>query len=145
MDFFISSGRVIFAEEKVDGANMGFSVSSTGDILCQNRSHYVGAGSHSQFQKLPLWLQEFGPALREILEPERHILFGEWCAMVHSLKYDRLPGYFIAFDLYDRYAEAFATRAELHALLRRTRIPVATLSLSLSLILSLTLTPTLKS
>ena len=27
---------------------------------------------------------------------------GEWCVARHSIKYDKLPGYFIAFDLYDR-------------------------------------------
>jgi protein-tyrosine phosphatase/predicted kinase len=44
--------------------------------------------------------------------------------VVHSLSYTRLPGYFIAFDLYDKYTETFATRQELHALLRPTGIPV---------------------
>jgi len=124
LDFFVDGKKVIVVEEKIDGANVGFSVSATGQLLCQNRSHYVSAASQSQFQKLSLWLEEFGSSLRNILEPSRHILFGEWCAMVHSLQYTRLPGYFIAFDLYDNYTETFATRKELHTLLKPTGIPV---------------------
>jgi hypothetical protein len=122
IDFFL--GKLIYGEEKVDGSNMGFSVSASGKLLCQNRSHFVTASSQSQYQKLPLWLDQFGSALREFLEPGRHVLFGEWIAMVHSLCYTRLPGYFIAFDFYDKYTETFATREELHARLRPTGIPV---------------------
>jgi hypothetical protein len=38
-----------------------------------------------------------------ILEPGRHILFGEWCRAQHSVFYSRLPDYFLAFDIWDRY------------------------------------------
>ena len=48
--------RVVITE-KVDGANMGFSLSADRtQILVQNRSHYVNPASHEQFRKLGLWV-----------------------------------------------------------------------------------------
>jgi hypothetical protein len=35
------------------------------------------------------------------------ILFGEWCATRHSLSYDKLPDWFIAYDLYASTNSAF--------------------------------------
>lgn len=40
--------------------------------------------------------------LCQILEPNRHILFGEWLFAKHSKHYTSLPAYFIAFDIYDK-------------------------------------------
>lgn len=132
LDFFLDGNKMIYVEEKVDGANVGFSLLPNGQILCQNRSHYVTASSQAQFEKLPLWLDQYGEALKTILEPGRHILFGEWCYMVHSLQYTRLPGYFLAFDLYDKFTGTFASRKELHTLLRPTGIPVVPIIAKLS-------------
>jgi hypothetical protein len=58
LEFFLDSNKMIYVEEKVDGANVGFSLSPDGQILCQNRSHYVTASSQAQFQMLPLWLNQ---------------------------------------------------------------------------------------
>ncbi len=30
-----------------------------------------------------------------------HVLFGEWCYAQHSIFYDRLPDWFLAFDVFD--------------------------------------------
>ena len=50
---------------------------------------------------------------------------GEWCSTKHSIKYNQLPGYFIAFDLYDRLEEKFYSRKRLHELLYGSAIPCA--------------------
>ncbi len=42
------------------------------------------------------------PALKQGL-----ILFGEWCAARHSIVYDRLPDWFMAFDVFDQAAGRF--------------------------------------
>ena len=39
--------------------------------------------------------------LFEILS-EKFILFGEWCYAQHSIFYDRLPDWFLGFDIYDK-------------------------------------------
>jgi protein-tyrosine phosphatase len=84
-------------------------------------------------QKTFSTVTQHGDALKTILEPGRHILFGEWCVMVHSLPYTRLPGYFLAFDLYDKFTGRFASRKELHTLLRPTAIPVVPIIAKLNL------------
>merc|ERR1712224_797920 len=93
---------VVRAEEKVDGANLGLSLTTAYEVRVQNRSHYVSAQSHTQFKPLAGWLDEHSWALCQLLEPEVEILFGEWVAMTHTCSYDKLPGYFLAFDLYNK-------------------------------------------
>eukprot|EP00038_Savillea_parva_P014421 m.215720 g.215720 ORF g.215720 m.215720 type:complete len:682 (-) comp28019_c0_seq1:17-2062(-) len=114
----------VVVEEKVDGANLGVSIAANHSIMFQNRAHYVNEATHVQFSGLSRWASEHSPSLHAILQPERHILFGEWCALKHSIHYDRLPGYFLAFDLYDRVTGQFATRDKLHHRLRDSGIPV---------------------
>ena len=57
------------------------------------------------------------------LEPERHILFGEWLYAKHSIHYAQLPSYFIAFDMFDRKENKFYSRRERNKLLDQTTIP----------------------
>jgi ATP-dependent RNA circularization protein (DNA/RNA ligase family) len=97
----------VVVEEKVDGANLGFSVTPEGDLLCQNRGAYLTPDtSHRQFRPLWPWLAPRREALIDALWPNL-ILFGEWCVAVHSVHYDRLPDWFLGFDVYDREAEMF--------------------------------------
>lgn len=101
-------GCEVTVEEKVDGANLGISVCPTTlCLLAQNRSHYVTPGEHPQFSPLGEFLARAGVELRALLdECERRfpgsqtpILFGEWMVATHSIAYDDLPDYFVAFDL----------------------------------------------
>ncbi|KAM5539342.1 hypothetical protein V8D89_006976 [Ganoderma adspersum] len=116
--------------EKVDGANMGFSLSADRtQVLVQNRSHHVNPASHEQFRKLALWVDRHGADLvrvlgRDPLFAQRYILFGEWLVATHSIPYTRLPDWFMAFDLYDRSTESWADRRTLEALLRETEIRI---------------------
>jgi atypical dual specificity phosphatase len=118
----------IIVEEKVDGANMGISInSSTGQIQVQNRSHYITATYHSQFAPLNKWLAEHSAELWTVLEPDRHVLYGEWLYATHSVRYDTLPGWFIAYDVFDRIAGSFLSRDQLTAMLAETSIPIVPL------------------
>ena len=72
----------------------------------QNRSHTVNSATHAQFSNLDQWIDAHKAELCRILEPERHILFGEWMRAQHSVFYDKLPDLFLAFDIYDRCALA---------------------------------------
>ena len=116
--------------EKVDGANMGFSLSSDGsEIVVQNRSHYVNSSSHEQFKKLGAWVDQHREELFQILKrddffPQRYILFGEWLYATHSIAYTDLPDRFMAYDLYDRSTDTFLDRKGLAALLSTTSIQV---------------------
>lgn len=100
----------VVVEEKLDGANLGFSVSAEGKLLAQNRSHYVAAPYAGQFSRLRSWIpvheEEFIKALGSDL-----IAFGEWCAARHSLSYDQLPDWWLLFDVYDRKERRFWSTA----------------------------------
>jgi atypical dual specificity phosphatase len=108
----------IWVQEKCDGANIGISITADGTFRVQNRSHYVNSKDQAQFEKLDVWLQMHSAELWEILEPGRHILYGEWLYAKHSIHYTRLPGYFIAFDLYDKQTQTFMAQPRLEALLK---------------------------
>ncbi|KAJ3573068.1 hypothetical protein NP233_g2671 [Leucocoprinus birnbaumii] len=126
------TGRVTVTE-KVDGANMGFSLSSDRSrILVQNRSHWVTSDSHGQFRKLGHWLEQHRSELFSVLDrdpyyAERYILYGEWMYATHSIAYTDLPDLFIAFDLYDRSTGRFVDRVTLEAFLQGTSIELAPL------------------
>ena len=99
------AGEVV-VEEKLDGANLGWSLDADGSLRAQNRGQYLTHPHAGQFARLPAWEAIHGQALREALTPEL-ILFGEWCAARHSLEYDLLPDWFLAFDVYDRAEGCF--------------------------------------
>ncbi|KAG6811463.1 hypothetical protein H0H92_007286 [Tricholoma furcatifolium] len=122
-----SQGTVVITE-KIDGANMGFSLSfDRSRIIVQNRSHYVNSASHEQFKKLDSWVEHHHDDLFHVLDrdphfPERYILFGEWMFATHSIPYTHLPDRFIAFDLYDRSTDTWLSRESLARLLSVTNI-----------------------
>ena len=91
----------VFIAEKVDGAQMGISIDENYKIIVQNRSHYVNSKSHKQFEKLDKWIHDHKDSLYEILDNDT-ILFGEWLYAQHSISYNNLPDYFLAFDLYNK-------------------------------------------
>ncbi|KAF9011281.1 ATP dependent DNA ligase [Cyathus striatus] len=125
-----TSGTRVVITEKIDGANMGFSLSSSSsEIVVQNRSHYVNSQSHEQFKKLGAWIESHRDDLLRVLNrdphfAQRYILFGEWMFATHSIHYTRLPDHFIAFDLYDRSTNTWVDRRTLSGLLLPTSIPL---------------------
>jgi len=100
------AGEVI-VEEKVDGTNLGFSTDEHGGLRAQNRGTYLDLEApHGQWKPLKRWLATRRHTLAEALGPNL-ILFGEWCYAVHSVRYTRLPDWYLAFDIYDRVKEEF--------------------------------------
>ena len=91
----------VVIEEKVDGANLGLSVAADGRIRAQSRGNYLAPGrSHAQWNPLWPWLARRGPSLVAVLGAER-MLFGEWCHARHTIAYDALPDWFLAFDVFE--------------------------------------------
>lgn len=126
---FADVGGNVVITEKVDGANMGFSLSSDRSrILVQNRSHYINPSTHEQFKKLGHWVERHEEELKSILDrdpyfAERFIVYGEWMYATHSIPYTHLPDLFLAYDFFDRKTQTFLSTEGLHNLLQSTTIP----------------------
>jgi len=110
--------KPFIAEEKVDGANLGLSVDASGRVRAQNRGAYLEGRTLPQFKPLSAWLAPREQVLREALGGGL-ILFGEWCYARHTVVYDALPDWFLAFDVYDRAAGRFWSRERRDVLVRR--------------------------
>ena len=109
----------VVVEEKLDGANLGFSLSPDGELRAQNRGQYLHAPHAGQFARLPDWLAMHGDKLRAELTQSTQsslMLFGEWCAARHSLEYDHLPDWFLVFDVFDRKQGRFWSASRRNAL-----------------------------
>lgn len=111
------AGEVV-VEEKLDGANLGLSLSPEGILRAQNRGQYLADPHAGQFSRLTAWLALHAEDLHAVLEPDL-ILFGEWCAARHSLDYAALPDWFLLFDVYDRTAGQFWSSARRNALAKQ--------------------------
>ncbi len=101
------NGKYLVLEEKVDGANCGVSFGSDGKMYLQSRGHFLngGYGEH-QFDLFKLWAGCFEERLHSLLG-DRYVMYGEWLYAKHTVFYDRLPHYFMEFDIFDKKEEKF--------------------------------------
>jgi ATP-dependent RNA circularization protein (DNA/RNA ligase family) len=84
-------------EEKMDGANVGIIRHSKGFSL-QKRNSLVGPSVHVQFDRLYNWAHT--DAYERIMSlPSGVLVYGEWLYATHHIYYDRLPEYFLVFDI----------------------------------------------
>nr|ALJ92478.1 RNA ligase 2 [Diplonema papillatum] len=114
----------VTAEEKVDGSNLAVYLDASGAVTCQNRGKFVTPSSGSQWGgQLATWLESHYCELVSLLR-QRYILYGEWLLARHSIRYQSLPDYFVAFDVYDRTARRFLSAKKRNAFLSQSTIPV---------------------
>lgn len=100
-------GARMIVEEKLDGAQAGISYSSDLDQRLQSRGHYLAGGAReAQFNLFKEWARAHDAALMERLE-DRYTMYGEWLFARHTQFYDRLPHYFLEFDVLDRRTGRF--------------------------------------
>jgi len=101
------AGQPLIVEEKLDGANCAVSFDREGGLLLQSRGHYLGGGYRERhFDLMKTWGSVHAPRLRQALG-SRFIMFGEWLYAKHTVFYDRLPHFFLEFDIYDRESGKF--------------------------------------
>jgi len=106
----------VVVEEKVDGANIGLSLDAGGALRIQNRGAFLSRDlAHPQFAPLFRWIEPRRFALTQALSPGI-ILFGEWCYAQHSVRYTKLPDWFLAFDVYDPARKMFWSTTRRNAL-----------------------------
>lgn len=96
-----------WVQEKLDGANMGFSWTS-GPVI-RNRNNILKKGyikketpAKLQFRSSWNWLhahnKDIQTLYKSLMTPVT--VYGEWLYAKHSIYYDKLPDLFIAYDIY---------------------------------------------
>lgn len=96
------AGRYVVVEEKFDGGNSANSFSSDAEQLLQCRGHYLTGGYRERhFNLFKQWAARHEEVLFDRLG-DQYIKFGEWCFAKHTIFYNRLPHFFLEFDIYDR-------------------------------------------
>jgi atypical dual specificity phosphatase len=98
----------MFVEEKVDGANSAICLHEDNPII-RNRTHILNKGFHKdtpakkQFLRIWNWFYENKAKFERLNEACGFSagVYGEWLYALHGIRYDKLPSYFIAYDVYD--------------------------------------------
>ena len=110
-------GGTLVWEEKVDGANCAFSFTASGEPQLQSRGHILRGGAREgQFNLFKAWVDTQQDAFRRVLGA-RYIVYGEWCYAKHTVFYDRLPHYFLEFDVFDCEGSMFLSTPARRSLL----------------------------
>ena len=110
-------GAHLVIEEKVDGANAGLRFDAAGRLWLQSRGHFLtGGGRERHFDLFKRWATARAAALWPVLGA-RYALFGEWLYAKHTIFYDRLPHYFLEYDVLDVAGGRFLSTAARRSLL----------------------------
>lgn len=105
---FLFSFDDFIIEEKIDGSNCGMMLFEDNPVI-RNRDHILKKGylkdtpAKIQFRSTWNWFydnKEKFEKLQNITESEHVAVYGEWCLALHGVKYNKLPSYFIAFDVF---------------------------------------------
>lgn len=100
-------GKFLIIEEKLDGANTGISFNpDTLELQLQSRGHFLTGGDWLEFDLFKKWANSCSDKLFDIIGVE-YIMYGEWMYAFHSIYYDKLPHFFMEFDIYDRKRNVF--------------------------------------
>lgn len=99
-----------------------------GNLLLQSRGHYLAGGWRERhFALLKTWANAQAHLLRPVLG-SRYVMYGEWLYAKHTVFYDRLPHYFLEFDVLDRERGIFlSTEARRELLFGLPVMPVPVL------------------
>lgn len=98
----------ISVQEKIDGASMGISIYN-GEPLVRNRSHILRKGysarktpAQQQFSRVWTWLYENVDKINAVTKAVGGTvgIYGEWLFARHTIAYNELPDWFVAYDIY---------------------------------------------
>lgn len=116
------AGKFIVVEEKCDGANSAISFDEDGEILLQSRGHYLTGGYRERhYNLMKQWASIHQDKFFDVLE-DRYIMYGEWMYAKHTVFYDKLPAYFLEFDIFDKVNKVFLDTPSRHNLIKNLPI-----------------------
>jgi len=95
IDILMNSSS-LHVSEKVDGAIVGIKMQDNTPVLFK-RSGVIGTGEHLQYQEFKSWVFANMDRVGQI--PESWAVYGEWLSIHHTIPYNKLPEFFLAFDI----------------------------------------------
>ena len=119
-----------YVEEKIDGSSMGVSWYNDGPVL-RNRSNILNKGyskirtpAKAQFKSAWNWLHDHKKDIQKVSDELMSdiTIFGDWMFAYHSVKYDKLPDWFIAYDIWVVEDHKFLSPKKVEELLSKTGI-----------------------
>ena len=118
-----------FLQEKVDAANMGVSWDET--ALLRNRNHILKKGyskirtpAKEQFKSAWNWVHAHENDIKSVEKVWgcKVSIYGEWMWAQHSLDYDNIPDWFLAYDIWSVDDKKFIAPLIVEGLLSKTSI-----------------------
>lgn len=103
------AGKVSITE-KIDGANIGI-IRHRDTFHLQKRGSLIGQSEHPQYGFFVAWAQTNREKLLQI--PKDTILYGELCVATHTIPYNTLPDWVLAFAWYDKKNDTYFSRDEM--------------------------------
>lgn len=119
-------GMAIVVQEKMDGTNVSLYFEDEWCPVLQKRSGIITSGEKAQYDVFREWVYERMDELYALLGKRQYVLFGEWLWCQHAVHYDRLPSYFLGFDLFDIAQRRFLSYDRMQRILDG-RVPVVPL------------------
>ena len=119
-----------YVQEKIDGANMGISWLNDGPVL-RNRKHILNKGyskiktpAKKQFTSAWNWIHKHESDIKkaEKIWESPITIFGEYMWAKHSIEYNKLPDWFIAYDIWSVNDEKFLSTIMVDQILSQTSI-----------------------
>jgi|GEM_PF-2758041 len=119
-----------YVQEKIDGSNMGVSWKNDSAII-RNRKHILKKGyskirtpSKEQFKSAWNWVNDHRNDIKKISNKlmSEITIYGDWMLAYHSIKYDQLPDWFIAYDIWIMEDKQFLSPKIVEELLSETNI-----------------------
>ena len=112
----------VVIQEKLDGTCVGLFFDEADSPVLLKRGGVIGHREKDQYNVFRTWVQRRAEPLHGALA-KRHVLFGEFLWQTHGIFYDRLPDFFIGYDLLDRASGAFlssrSVERKLHGVVER--------------------------
>lgn len=112
LDLFESEN--VYFEEKIDGSQCGICYYKDHPVI-RNRSSFLNKGylkrtpAKMQFASIWNWFYENRDKFEKLNAALGFpgAIYGEWTVALHGIRYDNLPNYFFAFDIYDHQTGCF--------------------------------------
>ena len=110
-------------EEKVDGAHTAVYFNSSRGMCTHIRNSVTNTRNCHIYKHFHQFISPLEEKLFNVLE-YRYILYGEWCKYKFGVLYNKLPGPFLGFDIFDRDHKGFLSYERRNRILGKLGIPV---------------------